>query len=101
MTGLGYLHARRFVGPGQVLYLRVLPPVPPNFFVRLLNGQNYEKYTRGQTYVYYGPEADEITDDGTDVHFVLEPPHPGFWHLVIDRDGEPVAVNAEVAVAER
>ena len=57
--------------------------------VLLLDGVNFEKYRKGESYHYHGGLA-------KDSPFRLTPPHQGKWHLVVDLGGFSGSVKAGV-----
>jgi hypothetical protein len=59
--------------------------------VRLLDGNNFQKYRSGQRHNYYGGLA-KVSP------VVLRPPHSGRWHVVIDLGGYAGSVSASVSV---
>jgi hypothetical protein len=59
--------------------------------VRLLDGNNFQKYRNGQNHTYYGGLAQRSP-------VILSPPHSGRWHVVIDLGGYAGSVSASVSV---
>jgi len=59
--------------------------------VRLLDDTNFSNYQRGAQYTYIGGQALKSP-------IVLQPPHSGHWHVVIDLGGFPGTVRASVRV---
>ena len=58
--------------------------------VCLLDGANFSRYKRGDTFSYYGGLA-RVSP------FVIPAPRGGRWHLVIDQEGRAGAVRASVS----
>jgi hypothetical protein len=59
--------------------------------VRLVDGANFEKYKKGEHYIYYGGRA-----KASPVH--LRAPSAGHWHLVVDLGGFPGTVKVSVRI---
>lgn len=59
--------------------------------VRLLDGNNFQKYRNGQNHKYYGGLAERSP-------VILRPPHSGRWHVVVDLGGYAGSVSASVSV---
>jgi hypothetical protein len=59
--------------------------------VRLLDGNNFQKYRSGQNHKYYGGLAKRSP-------VILRPPHSGRWHVVVDLGGYAGSVSASVSV---
>lgn len=59
--------------------------------VRLLDDYNFQCYRRGGKHTYYGGLA-------TRSPYVVSPPRPGHWHLVVDLGGHSGKVSASVNV---
>lgn len=57
--------------------------------VRLLDWDNFQKYSNGQYHTYYGGHA-------TTSPVNLRPPHKGHWYVVIDLGGYAGTVRASV-----
>ena len=57
--------------------------------VRLMDGENFQKYRSGQQHKYYGGHA-------TVSPVRLRPPHSGRWYVVVDLGGYPGTVRASV-----
>jgi hypothetical protein len=100
-AGEGFLARPRLTreGSGIMNYLHYEIDSPPDHAVqvtldrqanvRLLDEENFQKYTSGQKHTYHGGLAEKSP-------VVLEIPHPGRWHLVIDLGGYAGKVNASV-----
>lgn len=59
--------------------------------VRLLDSNNFQKYRNGGAHKYYGGRA-------THSPFIINAPHAGHWHVVIDLGGYAGSVRASVGV---
>jgi hypothetical protein len=59
--------------------------------VRLLDGQNFQRFRSGQKHEFYGGRA--LTSP-----YVVRAPRSGRWYLVIDLGGNAGTVNASVRV---
>ena len=59
--------------------------------VLLMDPANYVQYKLGNDCEYYGGQAKQSP-------VVLAPPFRGEWHVVIDLDGKPGSVRANVTV---
>lgn len=59
--------------------------------VRLLDGNNYQRYRAGQQHTFYGGLAKASP-------LVLRPPHSGHWHVVVDLGGYAGTVRASARV---
>lgn len=59
--------------------------------VRLLDGDNYQRYRAGQRHSFYGGLA-KVSP------VVLRPPHSGRWHVVVDLGGYAGTVSASASV---
>lgn len=59
--------------------------------VRLLDTLNYHAYKRGIQHKYYGGLAKTSP-------IILNPPHAGHWHVVIDLGGFSGTVKASVVI---
>jgi ribosomal protein RSM22 (predicted rRNA methylase) len=59
--------------------------------VRLLDGNNFQKYRSGQRHTYHGGLAKQSP-------VVIRPPHSGRWHVVIDLGGNSGNIRASVSV---
>jgi hypothetical protein len=59
--------------------------------VRLMDDHNFSRFKQGGRHSYYGGHAKQSP-------VVLDPPHSGFWNVVIDLGGYQGSVNASVAV---
>ncbi len=57
--------------------------------VRLMDWDNFQKYSRGQQHKYYGGHA-------TKSPVRLRPPYSGRWYVVIDLGGYAGTVRASV-----
>ncbi len=62
---------------------------PANVF--LMDEENYSKYIKEYNYDYFGTLAEESP-------FLMAPPAPGLWHLVIFRVDpvEDLTINVEI-----
>jgi hypothetical protein len=59
--------------------------------VRLLDGNNFQRYRNGQQHNFYGGLAKTSP-------VVVRPPHPGRWHVVVDLGGYAGTVKASFRV---
>ena len=80
-----YLHYELDLSPDELVQVRL----DNRANVRLLEESNFQKYSSGQQYHYYGGPAEESP-------FRLAAPSKGRWHLVIDLGGHAGAVHAAV-----
>ncbi|WP_158808351.1 DUF1883 domain-containing protein [Beijerinckia sp. L45] len=61
--------------------------------VKLLDEANFRSYKNGGRHSYYGGLVKKSP-------FVLAPPRPGKWHLIVDLGGYPGAVRASVRTVQ-
>jgi len=59
--------------------------------VLLMDELNFNNYTLGRAYTYYGGKADTSP-------YNLRPPQNGHWNLVVDRGGENISTGVSVKV---
>jgi hypothetical protein len=82
---MNYVHQALDVGPDEVVEVTL-----DNLaHVRLLDETNYEHYRSGREYHYHGGYA-------TTTIYLIRPPCPGRWHLVIDLGGHAGRVRSWV-----
>ena len=61
--------------------------------VMLMDPENYQNYSRGQFFQYYGGYAETSPAE-------LRAPRPGRWHVVVDLGGRPGHLRASFLVFE-
>lgn len=59
--------------------------------VRLLDPDNFARYSQGQRHHYFGGLAEESP-------VIIDAPHPGHWHVVVDLGGYAGSVRAAARV---
>ena len=69
--------------------LKVVLDVPA--CVYLLEHPNYHLFMQNMDYDYYGKEVDSSP-------FLMRPPHPGFWDLVIFPTESGAKLSAQVSI---
>lgn len=84
---MNFLHAKLQLAPDD--QVEVTLDHPAN--VQLLDSVNYEKYSQGKPYRYYGGYAKESP-------VRLSVPERGQWHLVVDLGGGAGSVRASYRV---
>lgn len=84
-----FLHYPFHVGPNEIIEIRL----DRQANVRLLDDANYWAYRSGRPHRHYGGLA-----QSTPVR--LEPPRPGYWHVVVDLAGVVGRVRASACVVD-
>jgi hypothetical protein len=82
---MNYIHQALDVGPDEVV--EVMLDHPAN--VQLLDEENFERYQLREEFHYHGGYAPRSP-------YLIRPPRPGLWHLVIDLGGYAGRVRAWV-----
>jgi len=82
-----FLHNRYHLTPSE----RIRVTLDSQANVRLMDDHNFSRYKQGGPHTYYGGHAKQSP-------VVLDPPHSGFWNVVVDLGGYPGSVKASVAV---
>lgn len=82
---MNYIHRVLDVGPDQAVEVTLDNPAN----VQLLDEANFDAYRAGRFYHYHGGHA-------TSPVYLIRPPRPGRWHLVIDLGGFAGRVRAWV-----
>jgi hypothetical protein len=72
-------------GPGDVIQVRL----DKQANVRLMDSNNFQKYSNGQQHTYHGGYAKTSPVN-------LRPPRQGHWYVVIDLGGSSGQVHASV-----
>ena len=72
--------------------IRLVLDVPANVY--LLEGSNYHLFVQDRPYEFHGAEIETFP-------FLMSPPHPGKWELVIFSSTPGEKVNAEISIVER
>jgi hypothetical protein len=82
-----YLHYPFRIGPGEFVEIRL----DRQAHVRLMDDANFWAYRSGRKHRHYGGLA-------ISTPIRLEPPRPGYWHVVVDLGGIEGRVRASAAV---
>lgn len=82
-----FLHYEFDLQPGDVLEVTL----DHRANVRLLDGENFTRYQRGEDHRYYGGHVKESP-------VMIPAPRSGHWHLVIDLGGYAGSVSASARV---
>ena len=82
---MNYVEQALDVGPDEVVEVTLDAPA----FARLLDEPNWENFRAGREAHYQGGWAASTT-------YLIEPTHPGRWHLVVDLGGNPGRVRSWV-----
>jgi hypothetical protein len=85
-------HLHRSLQLNENEVIKLVLDTPANVF--LLEGANYHLFMQDRPYESHGTEVETFP-------FIMSPPHPGKWELVIFSSTPGVKVAAEISIIDR
>jgi hypothetical protein len=85
-------HLHRSLELSETEVIKIVLDKPANVY--LLEGTNYHLFMQDRPFDFHGTEVNNFP-------FLMSPPHPGRWDLVIFSSTAGVKVAADISIVER
>ena len=87
---LTHLHISLQLNENEAVKLELDTPVT----VYLLDNTNYHLFMQDRPYTYHGTEVESSP-------FLMNPPYPGSWELVIFSSTPGAKINADISIVDK